>query len=258
MSKDTQPFQRYAAAYDHLYNEKDYEKETSFIEEMITRYSARKVETLLDLGCGTGGHALPLATRGYHITGVDLSQEMLERASAKSTALNVSNKVTFLQSDISELVLEKQFDAVVCMFAVLSYQVTNKKLLDTFRVVRSHLKPGGIFLCDFWYGPAALRDLPTKREKSITHELITIKRTATPTVSFNTNSVDVVYDLETFENDVKVDETTEKHTMRYFFLPELALLASLNGLELVHSCECCTPETPASENTWTVSAVFKG
>jgi ubiquinone/menaquinone biosynthesis C-methylase UbiE len=199
---------------------------------MISHYSARKVETVLDLGCGTGGHAIPLATRGYNVTGVDISSEMLERATSKVASLGLSNKVRFLQSDLSELKLEEKYDTVVCMFAVLSYQVSNKKLLDTFKAVRAHLKPGGIFVCDFWYGPAALRDLPVKREKWISGKETKIRRTASPTVSFNTNSVEVVYDLETFKGDEKVDETTETHTMRYFFLPELSLVAELNDLKI--------------------------
>jgi len=60
----------YASAYDFLYQDKDYEKECDFIESIFVRYSGN-VKRVLDLGCGTGGHALILVRRGYHIVGVD-------------------------------------------------------------------------------------------------------------------------------------------------------------------------------------------
>ncbi len=80
----------YSTAYDSLYHDKDYEKECEFIEDVLSK-SSIKVRRILDLGCGTGGHALLLAKKGYAVVGVDRSAEMLEfaRQRAKDEGLSV-------------------------------------------------------------------------------------------------------------------------------------------------------------------------
>ena len=70
---------RYAAAYDLLYADKDYDAECDLLEREL-QPSAAPVRTILDLGCGTGAHAVRLAQRGYEVVGVDLSEGMLAAA----------------------------------------------------------------------------------------------------------------------------------------------------------------------------------
>ena len=73
-----------AEVYDLIYQDKDYEGETDFVEGLFRDYSRRSGVTILDGGCGTGGHALPLARRGYQVTGIDASAEMVKLASEKA------------------------------------------------------------------------------------------------------------------------------------------------------------------------------
>ncbi|MCX8108650.1 MAG: methyltransferase domain-containing protein, partial [Verrucomicrobiae bacterium] len=63
----------YAEAYDSLYKEKDYDLEVSLLERLFQEYRAGAVHRILDVGCGTGNHAIRLAQRGYQVTGVDQS-----------------------------------------------------------------------------------------------------------------------------------------------------------------------------------------
>jgi SAM-dependent methyltransferase len=251
-------FKAYALAYDALYQEKDYAAETRFINEIAKRFSIIPVESILDLGCGTGGHAIPLASQGYKVTGVDMSNEMLVQARAKAANVVKDGNLSFLEGDIAEIQLAEQFDMIICMFAVLSYQITNERLAQTFSTVRKHLRKGGVFLCDFWYGPAVLRDLPTKREKWVTENTRQIHRVATPSIDFNANVVRVTYDTAILSGNQVIQSDTETHTMRYLFLPELSLYGQLNDLKLTHSSNCCSLAEMASEKTWTVSAAFTG
>ena len=66
-------FDRYAQYYDLFYREKDYRGEVDYVDALIKRYATNDARTILDLGCGTGGHAVLLAQKGYHVTGVDRS-----------------------------------------------------------------------------------------------------------------------------------------------------------------------------------------
>ena len=70
----------YAEHYDLFYQHKDYEAGCSFVEAIFQRFAGQPVRSILDLGCGTGGHALRLAQRGYAVTGVDRSAAMLAEA----------------------------------------------------------------------------------------------------------------------------------------------------------------------------------
>ena len=159
----------YAEEYDSFYEDKDYEAECDMIEEIFRRHAGGQVSTILDLGCGTGNHAIPLAHRGYKVTGVDRSFEMVKHAKAKlqSQTPRPQFQPQFLEGDARSLKLDRQFDVVLMMFAVLGYQITNEGVLAALRAVRSHLWPGGLFLCDVWYGPAVLSIRPSDRIKII-------------------------------------------------------------------------------------------
>ena len=68
---------------------------------------------ILDVGCGTGRHSIELARRGYHVTGVDISAEMLSKAADKAKAAGVS--VAWLHSDATQFALDKTFDSAICL-----------------------------------------------------------------------------------------------------------------------------------------------
>jgi 2-polyprenyl-3-methyl-5-hydroxy-6-metoxy-1,4-benzoquinol methylase len=76
-------FGTYGEYYDIFYSDKDYEKECDFVQEIFKKYSSFPVKTVLDAGCGTGGHSIPLARRGLKVTGIDASPVMIEKARAK-------------------------------------------------------------------------------------------------------------------------------------------------------------------------------
>ena len=151
-------FQSYAHYYDVLYSEKDYAAECDFLESILGKYSDKATKTILDLGCGTGDHALTLGARGYEITGVDMSSEMLEIGRRKAEKKGVD--IQFYEGDIREIALNQKFDAAISMFAVMSHQVTNKDLISAFKAASRHLKRNGLFIFDIWFGPAVLRQKP--------------------------------------------------------------------------------------------------
>ena len=97
---------------------------------------------ILDLCCGTGQLAQALSGRGYTVTGLDGSGEMLKFAAENAPA------VQFIQGDARTFKLPKKYDAVVSMWDSLNHVMTIEELTTVFRNVRKCLKPGGIFLFD--------------------------------------------------------------------------------------------------------------
>ncbi len=84
--------------------------EADFIE---TELSLQPGDLILDLGCGTGRHAVELARRGYRVTGVDLSSGMLGEARAAAAAAGV--EVTWIKADATSFHSEQRFDAALCL-----------------------------------------------------------------------------------------------------------------------------------------------
>ena len=257
----TTVFGNYAQFYDTLYQEKDYAAECDFIEQIFVRYAGKPIKTILDLGCGTGGHALPLAQRGYHVTGVDRSEQMLASARAKSAvggqppALSASaGSVVFHQADIRHLDLGQTFDAVISMFAVISYMTSNDDLVAAFRTARRHLQPGGLFIFDAWSGLAVLTERPQDRYKIVEANGERIIRFVHPELKLLQHVVDVNYKVLRVRGEQIVDEVDETHPMRFLFPQEITYHLTTAGFQIRHVCPFLRLEQEL-EREWELAVV---
>lgn len=241
----------YAGAYDDLYQDKEYRAECDLLERIFTQYGRAPVRRVLDLGCGTGGHAVVLAGRGYDVLGVDRSAEMLELARARSSAAR------FQLGEIGQVDAGETFDAALMMFAVLGYQVGNGDVQAALATARRHLRPAGLFLCDFWYGPAVLRQRPSERVKVIDTPSGQVIRVAAAEIDAQQDVCMVRYHLWRIEDGRVATETREQHPMRYFFAPELELFLSAAGFELVRLGAFPTIDEEPSEHTWNVALIAR-
>ena len=247
----------YAEEYDLFYEEKDYEAECDMIEEIFRRHAGGQVSTILDLGCGTGNHTIPLAHRGYKVTGVDRSSEMIKYAKAKAQTQHAQLKKApqFIKGDVRCLELDQLFDAVIMMFAVLGYQLTNPDLSSTLGTVRQHLKPGGLFIFDVWYGPAILAIRPGDKIKEISTTDGKVIRMASGTLDVGRHLCQVNYRILKISGDRVENDSTESHTMRYFFPMELDMMLSFNKLKLQSLTAFPDTVKPADETTWNVLGI---
>jgi len=241
----------YAAAYDELYQDKDYLAECDLIENVFRLYGQSAIRRVLDLGCGTGGHAVVLAERGYDVVGVDRSADMLERARARTGV------VRFELREIGSVDLGETFDAVVMMFAVLGYQVGNSDLQAALATARRHLRPAGLFFCDFWYGPAVLGQRPSERVKVIDTPSGQVIRVAAGELDTRHDLCMVRYHVWHIEDGRVAREAREQHPMRYFFAPELELFLSAARLELVRLGAFPNLDDEVSDQTWNVALVAR-
>jgi SAM-dependent methyltransferase len=246
----------YSNSYDLLYEEKDYDGECTLIEKIIGDYNKIPVHSILDLGCGTGNHSLRLAERGYEVTGIDRSNEMLDIAKAKVEQKKIH--CTFFQSDLREFDNHKKYDAVIMMFAVLGYQQENEDVLAALKTVSKLLKKGGVFICDVWYGPAVLNQKPGERARVIETGDTKIIRVSSGILDTFRHLVKVHYHLWTIKSDRVLTETQEEHTMRFFFPQELVFLLESAGLEMVHMGPFPEYEGELNETTWNMVFVGRG
>lgn len=245
-------FGNYAHYYNLLYKDKDYKGEVDYIQQLITRFSTNKVQSILDFGCGTGNHAHLLSQKGYSVVGVDRSQKMIDIAKTRNT-----DQTEFFVGDITKIYLEKQFDVISSLFHVISYITENKDLDAFIENISKHLKNDGLLIFDCWYGPAVLTDRPATRVKRLEDEKIIVTRIAEPVMHPNENIVDVRYEVM-IEDKItkKTDRIHEVHPMRYFFKPEMELLFERHGLKLMH-CEEWMTGKPVGFETWGACWVAK-
>ncbi|MFC2043784.1 class I SAM-dependent DNA methyltransferase, partial [Chloroflexota bacterium] len=248
-------FQDYSNYYDLLYANKDYHEECNFIKSIFDKYSKKEINTILDFGCGTGTHALIFSDMGYTVTGVDLSQRMLQLAIRKAEKQNKQTK--FLKGDIRHLDIQKQFDAIVAMFNVLGYQTTNKDVENTIRTVRHHMNLDGLFICDLWFGPVVLSEKPTERVKSIEQGNDRIVRYARPVIDVLRHTVEVNYTISEIRDGKETIMVKESHLVRFFFYQELLCFMEKNGFRVLQICPFMDLDGHVDEHCWNVSVISK-
>jgi SAM-dependent methyltransferase len=244
----------YADCYDILYRAKDYAGEVDLVERLLTRHGAGGPRDILDLGCGTGSHALPLAARGHRVTGVDRSPGMLAQARAKAAALSLAHPPEFVEGDVRGFDLGRGFDVALMMFMVLGYQYENADLVAALANLRKHLAPKGLFVFDVWNGLAVLAQRPGERTVEARDGETRIVRRTHTRLDAMAQLCHVHFDIERTEGTGTAtwDET---HTMRFFFPQELDLLMRCNGMRLLELARFPEGEGPPDENAWNVVGV---
>lgn len=257
-SNNLNVFGNYSCYYDLLYSEKDYEHEAIFVDSIIKEYKP-EAKTIIDLGCGTGRHDICLS-ENYSITGVDQSEKML--AYARKTAYSkeyakCSSPIIFHQGDIRKIQLGLKFDCAISLFHVMSYQTHNSDIFKTLKTVKKHLHLDGLFIFDFWYGPAVLSEKPSVRIKRMEDNNYKVVRLAEPVMHPNKNIVDVNYTAIITNKQTGISqEIKETHHMRYFFIPEIRIFLRQSGFEIVETAEWLT-KSKLGFQSWNVYLVAK-
>jgi len=247
----------YSTVYDTIYAGKDYSAECDLIERVLREFGTGRERTILDVGCGTGSHALALGARGYEVAGVDRSAAMLAEAERKAEAAGLSGGVRFFQEDMTRYELGMRFDAAIMMFAVLGYQTRNEGVLAALRQLRRHLEPGGILVFDAWYGPAVLHQRPAERSSTIPTEDGRIERIASGSLDPLRHVTTVSISLREFEGERLRAETREEHTMRFFFPLELDHLLESSGFSLLRLGAFPDYHRDPDEGSWNILAVAR-
>lgn len=245
-------FTQYSEYYDLINSSKNYEAESDYVLDVLRTFSDIEVNSILELGSGTGNYSEKFCKKSIEVTGIELSRDMV----------NISKKKGIkgfypVQGDISSHKENKKFDAVVSLFHVISYLTDNDSLINCFLNTNHHLHSGGLFLFDVWYTSAVLTQLPETRIRRISSDNMTITRLAEPVVFSSKNIVEVNYEiwLKNFSDD-ELSIINEKHPMRHFSIPEIEILAHFTGFELLRTEEFLTGAVPSTD-TWGVCFILK-
>ncbi len=114
------------------------------------RLAAAQEGPVLELGCGTGRIAVPVARSGARIIGIDRSDEMLARARKRLIRARLHGRLSLVRGDIRDLPFSRRtkFSAVLAAYGILQSLTRERDLMRTFASVARVLRPGGLFAID--------------------------------------------------------------------------------------------------------------
>ena len=115
---------------------------------LISKLNLKPGTKLLDVACGYGRHAIPLAQKGIEVTGFDYSKKFINLARQQKQQLKLKN-VNFVHGDMRQLSYKNQFDVAINMFTSFSYFANEAENLKVLQNIYRSLKPRGQFLIDY-------------------------------------------------------------------------------------------------------------
>jgi SAM-dependent methyltransferase len=247
---------RFARYYDAIYHGLvDYEGDVDFLEAIFRRYRLTP-KSVLDLGCGTGNHDFPLQRRGYEVTGVDQSAEMLSFARKK--AGRGKPQPRFVQAAMQSFRLGRTFDAAICMFGAFDYLVRWQDAAQCLAAVRAHLTPQGLFIFEYWQTSAVRPGHQSWLDRKVEgHEIL---RLSDSSFDRRRSLLSMEFHYLVLRAREVVDRFTERHVVRTYTRREMASL--LDQSRFVRVGEFAgTPErkgfTPVTPTAFRIMAVAR-
>jgi len=202
----------------------------------------RQGEPVLELGCGTGRVLLPIARAGLHVTGLDLSAQMLARFRQKlvNEPAEVRERAELIQGDMTSFDLGRKFRLISIPFRPFQHLLEVQQQTACLAAVRRHLAPGGQLILDFFQtDPRRMHDPVFLQESGSQHEFrlpdgrcVTMKeRTVAFHRAVQTNDVEMIYYVK--HPDGRAERLVHAFPIRYFFRYEVEHLLARCGLRLV-------------------------
>lgn len=143
-------YEHFAYLYDELMKDAPYDQWVQYVKETLGKYQMNRSSgepfQLLDLACGTGELSTRFAKEGFHVTGIDLSADMLAVAQAKAEDAGV--RIPFYEQNMAEFEVPALFDVIGIFCDSLNYLQTEEEVKDTFGQAFLYLKSGGLLIFD--------------------------------------------------------------------------------------------------------------
>lgn len=207
--------------YLKVYPHRD-EREAKVQVDFVAKVLPLKVgDCVLDLGCGTGRHAVELSQRGYRVACLDLSSVLLRLAKKRS---DLVCRAHFVRADMRRIPFAAVFDAVLSFFTTFGYFKRDDENLQTLISIREALKPGGWFFLDYLNKEFVVKSLIPSDAFSINgYEILQERR-------YNQKEERVEKKIKIIENG-RVREYRE--SVRLYTLAEMQAMLAAAGLTLV-------------------------
>ena len=197
-------------------------------------------DDLLELGCGTGRVAIPLAYLNLNVTGLDYSMPMLKKLKRKLELEpdSISERIMLIRGDMTGFRLKRKFELIIMPFRPFQHLISTEDQINCLKCVREHLSPDGVFIFDVFnptpevlftptFGP--ITDVP-RFAMADGRKLTRISRIKRAHWKEKWNEYEFIYILE--DRKGKREEIIQQTSMRYFSPEEMELIVDMAGLKI--------------------------
>ncbi len=202
-----------------------------FYAELAKEYG----DPILELCCGTGRIAIPLAEKGFNVTGIDISKPFLALAKKKAKAAKVD--IEWVYGDIRDFSLHRKFRLILIPFNSVAHVITVEDFRSMMACIKRHLTADGRLVISY-FNPnleTLLRD-PNQRWKKKEYFDTRVQATIAVTESSSYDQkTQVNHVTRYFRNTVTNEETTDELFARIYFPMELEALITGSGFEFEHT-----------------------
>lgn len=158
--------------YHILYRDRNEDEAHLFLNHLVEVLNPSKHHLFLDVACGKGRHATTLHQKGFHVEGIDLSQNSIDFANQNS-----NSNLHFKVHDMRDVYKENHFDYVLNLFTSFGYFDTYSEHETAISAMTKNLKKGGKLIIDFMNSEKIIAELVTEEIKQIDSIQFHIKRT---------------------------------------------------------------------------------
>ena len=222
-------FEKSSFIYDSMYHDKNYKKESAYLKALL-KY--KKVNKILDLGCGTCSHLIALTKFCKHSIGIDANKQMVKIANIKIKKNKIKN-IKVINKNILDFNSKSKFDVIFSLFHVVNYLAGKDEISKFFYLVSKTLNKNGILIFDFWNKHLKINE-SNKTTKIVKNKSLIIERKSISTYSSKTNITNVNFKyLVKKINTNEEYQFNEKHIMKSFDRMKLKKIAAKFGLSYV-------------------------
>lgn len=248
-------FNQYAQHYDIFYKNKSYKKEILYLERLFKKYRKAKTRTILDVGCGTANHMIPLIKNGYSVTGVDASSQMLKIAREKLDRGGF--KADLIKDSSQAFTINRKFDAIVCLFSVINYAAANGDILRTLKNICAHMGMTSIFIFDFWNASAVVDYYRPRESANFRKNGMDIERQSVTNVYPSLKRCEVNYTCTLRQDGRVIKRDKERHILKYFSPEEMTDCLRKAGLKVVDMHPFLNFTGKIRKDSWDVTTVAR-
>ncbi len=130
--------------YHQLYFQRDEYEAAAFIDRLVEKLNPQTTSLMLDVACGRGRHSIHLASKGYTVTGIDISEDSIAEAKQFETEM-----LEFFVHDMRLPFRMNYYDYAFNCFTSFGFFRTRREHDNAIRTIAQSLKPGGTFVIDY-------------------------------------------------------------------------------------------------------------